>query len=1106
MPRSPTSRNYARRNPLDDAEMPQHNYLLIGLGGTGCAVVRELKKRLYIEWRSRGNNGPYPEIYMFQDDFGGERVESRVATLSIDSNNADLEGQGEKNRGWRVFGETLRLGDREKVLLDPAGIARILSSIERYPGIEPWIRHELDFVTDITRGTTEPKGCNQIRRMGRLALANGNSITNVIKAVAGRLHELSRGGQVGAEIHLACTLAAGTGSGSLIDVIAQIQHHLKSQPGFDLYVHGFVTAKDVGDVNTGNFYANQYAALLELNAFRLAFYAPWNIAPTVGTGAQRLIVPRPGESTGDLSGTFKSVALLTETTEGGRDVPLAQQIENAAEFVFQLAVRQMGDVPKQLRDALTMEDRAMHPADASGGNRSTAFIGYGVQRVAIPEREIREKLSYSFARQFVLKLLYHNWDNRYRDSPRTFARDAFVNARRGLWRVTHEHLCLDVVEEIAGQKVFETYETDWREELKRQAERVRQQLGDEFAGRKEWIADFDRRAERYWMEGFRSHGENGGVSNYFKVRREPVEIRQRARDICGITEKDLLVNVERMNNDYALHHLPSAVEFLVTLIEEERIGFGKQAPEAVEQMKEANRLREEMRQQYIKGGRWAKGKHERIFQNYRDASTRYYYWRTFQLAAEYAQEFCAVLIEELKKLQQQISLFDTRMKLVAKNFEEEMNARIQEDDPNNEAEDTIYLVDARFVNDTIRNRFECDKSIQDSKATITMAALTQLRGDRMEFTAYIERMPVGDSDQVGGGFVDELRKIAESNAVEAHRKIREDDRNFDGIFGHNIVHKLYTDYGGRVDGELEAWLRELIDKAMPMVSFNANEEPMDLPTQGPVLRRCVFVPTCKTFPEFAQQLRERVEAITGARGGCRVVDTYYQEVPEDRNPSEIAIISVAFFFSPRFTNVAHRLKDKYLERLAHQDSRESRRAYFEVHTETHDTPLPDLLKLDAPEVRKQHLAPVLLATALDLMVIPEQHGQQILFGVVDTFGRVQEKVESGMVMTAEIREAAAESASRFGHSIPVEVIALYSLYLDKFKEGSLAAVAKLVGDKIREDRGVDLEKLKRRLNDISGQCFLLSGKKEDNKAYQFFDLKTREAADLARRLADRSAL
>ncbi|MGE0086436.1 MAG: hypothetical protein AB7S75_18670, partial [Desulfococcaceae bacterium] len=78
--------------------MSQNNFLLIGLGGTGCAVVRELKKKLYVEWRFKGNSGPYPEIYEFQDSFGGERVVSRIATLSIDSNEKDLEGQGERSR------------------------------------------------------------------------------------------------------------------------------------------------------------------------------------------------------------------------------------------------------------------------------------------------------------------------------------------------------------------------------------------------------------------------------------------------------------------------------------------------------------------------------------------------------------------------------------------------------------------------------------------------------------------------------------------------------------------------------------------------------------------------------------------------------------------------------------------------------------------------------------------------------------------------------------------------------------------------------------------------------------------------------------------------
>jgi hypothetical protein len=164
------------------------------------------------------------------------------------------------------------------------------------------------------------------------------------------------------------------------------------------------------------------------------------------------------------------------------------------------------------------------------------------------------------------------------------------------------------------------------------------------------------------------------------------------------------------------------------------------------------------------------------------------------------------------------------------------------------------------------------------------------------------------------------------------------------------------------------------------------------------------------------------------------------------------------------------------------------------------------MKSDVREVRRQHLAPILLATALDLMVVPKQDGEQVLFGVVDTFGRVQQKVETGMVMTAAVRETAAESESRFGHAIPVDVIVLYLLYLDRFTEDSLAAVSKLVTDKVQQDRGLDLTRVLARFGDMSGQCFLLSGRREDDATYKFFDQKAKEAGELARRLADRSSV
>lgn len=104
-----------------------------------------------------------------------------------------------------------------------------------------------------------------------------------------------------------------------------------------------------------------------------------------------------------------------------------------------------------------------------------------------------------------------------------------------------------------------------------------------------------------------------------------------------------------------------------------------------------------------------------------------------------------------------------------------------------------------------------------------------------------------------------------------------------------------------MNDEMLHWLREIMSKAMPMVSFEANEESMDLGSnvRAPVLRRCVFIPKCKAVPQqFSQDLRQTIESITGDLKGGGVVETYCQDIPEDRNSSEISILSVAFFFQP----------------------------------------------------------------------------------------------------------------------------------------------------------------------------------------------------------------
>lgn len=289
--------------------------------------------------------------------------------------------------------------------------------------------------------------------------------------------------------------------------------------------------------------------------------------------------------------------------------------------------------------------------------------------------------------------------------------------------------------------------------------------------------------------------------------------------------------------------------------------------------------------------------------------------------------------------------------------------------------------------------------------------------------------------------------------------------------------------------------------------FDPNEEPMDLvgeSSQGPVIRKCVFIPKCTSVPpEFTQRLEQVVTSFVDGK----LTETAYREMPEDRKPNEITIISVAFFFPARHTHLAHTLKDKYLNRLNLDTEKERKRGYFEIHTESHSPALPDLMKLDRKEGLENNLPMVLLAVATGLMPetkIPAQVEKQIFFGTLDNFERFEEKVESGMAMSQKVLEAAAESNERFGQKIPIEVMVIWELYSNGFNENSILALEELVKKHTKETG--KLKEIEQTLYNMAGQFFLLSGKDEEDKKYILFAQKAKEALTLAEAWTDKSKL
>ena len=93
------------------------NHLIIGLGGTGGKVLREMRKRIYEEFRSNepGNNVFIDYIY-------------------VDSSPTDLDDR----TGWKVLGKSVHLGTAQKVSINGINAA-MLQNINMYPGLKAFL-------------------------------------------------------------------------------------------------------------------------------------------------------------------------------------------------------------------------------------------------------------------------------------------------------------------------------------------------------------------------------------------------------------------------------------------------------------------------------------------------------------------------------------------------------------------------------------------------------------------------------------------------------------------------------------------------------------------------------------------------------------------------------------------------------------------------------------------------------------------------------------------------------------------------------------------------------------------------------------------------------
>lgn len=224
--------------------------IIIGLGGTGCDTLREIRKKIV-------------EVY------GSLERLSNVGFLYIDTDPTEIASSttnsraiADKENRWEVLGQSIQFNSSEYVIIDSSEVDQVVNSIDNFPQFKTWLSSEqLELIDKTSKGIT---GAKQIRSLGRLAFAV--KMREIEQVFINKLNSLKMG-RGNTQIYIITSTSGGTGSGMLFDLAYAIQGWVYN----DCHLHAFLVLPELTSFRGERYLVNAYATLLELNYYSTGY-------------------------------------------------------------------------------------------------------------------------------------------------------------------------------------------------------------------------------------------------------------------------------------------------------------------------------------------------------------------------------------------------------------------------------------------------------------------------------------------------------------------------------------------------------------------------------------------------------------------------------------------------------------------------------------------------------------------------------------------------------------------------------------------------------------------------------------------------------------------
>ena len=907
------------------------NHLLIGLGGTGGKVLREFRKKVYEEFRSNEpTNG------------------TCVNYLYVDSSEDDLNSR----EGWKVMGKYVHLKEAQKVSIHGIGM-NMFQNLSLYPGIKCFLNSgDIDLMTSKLGPLVTAGIGGQRRRLGRTLFANnlasrdGSDFMSRLKQAVQAMQSQTNDQQV--TFHICAGLAGGTGSGSVVDTIAQIRQEYRPQPGgtqYKVYLYLYVPEINVANAShdSGFYQANGYAALSELNAMSVGAYHPYDVTGTMDnfTGQVRRLC--------EGIEPFDVAFLYSNVNEAGKTLNLAKALPaSVADFIFQKTVLSAGTGQMARLDGCENDGAGPEYDSTGAATRSRKFMTFGIRHIEYPEAEIEECVTYNYARSAARQLTFNFWQDgigygeRSIEEIGTGYKDEIKNTNnRGKLMLSNEYLTLGkAIIESPASKRWQGIDITWEQRTQAFADEV---MNSE--DKKSWFAAFTDLVKDYYENQFRTHG----VKKFFEIQMG--ERLGYAKHIRRRIEKLLLEQWRR--DEKSLLEIEKYTRILIDDCASRLSSFKEQAEVQENEMKEQTAKIKTINDEWDHIG-WLRdtitGASKKVMGQYKTALCNYYTSATRVTAYAFAHALMQEVINELSRMLEGIlaykELLGQILKEVALQADSKCNEQTGADQQQNDRKyDPERVHD--FVKQCIANQ---DSQVGNARAI--RDRLVQNLGEEGE-KSFVNMLQMTDLSAT----TDVIYEVCNKNAKDAMENAAKNDP-LSKMVGVNILEKLKQEYNS--EERLEQLCRSWVQSAQSYLQFNSEEQSKQLANAGGSMMKMIQL-RLPLFPEDQTGFRDKlIKMMQLVAPGFNPTE----DVSVCDKKNEIVIVSAASGFPLRYVANVGVIKQRYDRMIA--DPTEGQLNRMVLHTETFEKPLPTLFEKSIIERMEELKRTLMIAMGLKL--------------------------------------------------------------------------------------------------------------------------------------------